>query len=308
MPRKLRIQQPGSLYHVINRGNYRADLFATEGASKAFLTALFDALSRYGWRLHAYVLMRNHYHLALETPMPNLVEGMHWLQGTFANRFNKFRKQNGHVFQGRYKAIVLEGKAELRRVVDYIHLNPVRARVIAPEQIEQFRWSSLPLFLTQNRPAGLVCADWLAARGMADNDADMKGYLQYLHDIGANEQEQRKAGLSKLSRGWALGTHGWKQALAREYGQKILRESLEKEEVKEIKQMYWENALVEALQAAGRNAGELDTKPRLQQWKIEIASKLRKQTGAPIVWLAEKLHLGKPESTRNYLYAYHSKK
>jgi hypothetical protein len=193
-------------------------------------------------------------------------------------------------------------------VVDYIHLNPVRARVIAPGQIEQFGGSSLPWLLTQNRPAGLVCADWLAARGLADNDADVKDYLRYLREIGANEQEQKKAGLSNLSRGWALGTHGWKQALAREYGQRIFRESLEKEEVREIKQMHWENALAEALQAAGRNAGELDTKPRLKQWKIEIASKLRKQTGAPIVWLAKKLHLGKPETTRNYLYAYHSKK
>jgi len=165
MPRKLRIQYTDAIYHVINRGNYRANLFDTEGAAQAFLNALFEAVARYGWKLHAYVLMRNHYHLALETPMPNLVEGMHWLQGTFSNRFNRFRKQNGHVFQGRYKALLLEGHAVLGRVVDYIHLNPVRAGVVAPGQVEQFRWSSLPQFIKGKRPTGLVCSDWLAARG-----------------------------------------------------------------------------------------------------------------------------------------------
>jgi REP element-mobilizing transposase RayT len=308
MPRKLRIQRLGALYHVINRGNYRSDLFASQGASQAFLKALFEAVSRYGWKLHAYVLMRNHYHLALETPLPNLVEGMHWLQGTFSNRFNRFRKQNGHVFQGRYKALILEDKTVLSRVVDYIHLNPVRAGVAAPGHIERFEWSSLPQFLKGNRPAGLVCHDWLAARGgRQDNAKDLKSYLQYLRDIGNNEQEQKKAGLTKLSRGWALGTHGWKQALAREHAHKTFREGLEKEEIGEIKQMHWENALSEALRAAGRKAGELDTKPRLQHWKLEIAGKLRKQTGAPIVWIAKNLHLGKPSTTRYYLHVHRSK-
>jgi len=308
MPRKLRIQYNGAIYHVINRGNYRANLFDTEGAAQAFLNALFEAVARYGWKLHAYVLMRNHYHLALETPLPNLVEGMHWLQGTFSNRFNRFRKQNGHVFQGRYKALLLEGHAVLGRVVDYIHLNPVRAGVVAPSQVEQFRWSSLPQFIKGKRPAGLVCSDWLAARGgWKDNASGLKSYLQYLHEIGNDEQEQKKAGLSKLSRGWALGTHGWKQALARDHAQKTFREGLEKEEIEEIKQMHWENALAEALQAAGRALGELDTKPRLQQWKIEIASKLRKQTGAPIAWIAKNLHLGKPSTTRYYLHVHRPK-
>jgi REP element-mobilizing transposase RayT len=119
MPRKLRIQHPGAMYHVINRGNYRNDIFGEEGSAQAFMNTLYAAVEQYGWKLHAYVLMRNHYHLALETPMPNLVDGMHWLQGTFSNRFNRHRKQNGHVFQGRYKAILLEDKTILCRVVDY---------------------------------------------------------------------------------------------------------------------------------------------------------------------------------------------
>lgn len=98
MARKLRIEFPGAIYHVLNRGNYRRDLFLTAGEAGAFVETMQEAVLRYGWRLHAYVLMRNHYHLAVETPEPNLKDGMHWLQSTFATRFNRFRKERGHLF------------------------------------------------------------------------------------------------------------------------------------------------------------------------------------------------------------------
>ncbi|MBK8475737.1 MAG: transposase [Opitutaceae bacterium] len=91
MPRKLRLEFPGACYHVINRGNYRADVFATEGAKSAFEACLFEACEKSAWKLHAFVIMTNHYHLALETPDGNLVAGMQWLQATFANRFNQVR-------------------------------------------------------------------------------------------------------------------------------------------------------------------------------------------------------------------------
>jgi REP element-mobilizing transposase RayT len=102
MARKLRQEYPGACYHVINRGNYRTDIFQTEGARAAFETCLFEACEKSGWALHAYVIMRNHYHLALETPQANLVTGMQWLQATYANRFNRLRGERGHLFQGRY--------------------------------------------------------------------------------------------------------------------------------------------------------------------------------------------------------------
>jgi REP element-mobilizing transposase RayT len=89
--RQLRIQYPGALCHVINRGNYQSDVFETASAATAFTRTLAQACERHGWRLFACVLMRNHYHLALETPEPNLALGMQWLQTTFAARFNRFR-------------------------------------------------------------------------------------------------------------------------------------------------------------------------------------------------------------------------
>ena len=168
MARKLRIQYKGALYHVINRGNYRRDVFGTVGAAQAFEQAVLEACELHGWWLHAHVVMSNHYHLAVETPRANLVEGMHWLQGTFATRFNRLRQARGHLFQGRYQALLIEDAAALSRVVDYIHLNPVRAGLTPPGKLADFRWSSLKRLRQAERPARVVCADWLRHHGWTE--------------------------------------------------------------------------------------------------------------------------------------------
>jgi putative transposase len=108
MARKLRLEFAGACYHVLNRGNYRRDLFAGKGAAESFESCLFEAAVRFGWKLHAYVIMRNHFHLAVETPEPNLSDGMRWLQATWAARFNRFRGETGRPFQGRYKGLHVE--------------------------------------------------------------------------------------------------------------------------------------------------------------------------------------------------------
>lgn len=302
MPRALRIQYPGARYHVINRGNYKSDIFAGEGEQHAFLKALFEAVKRHEWKLHAYVLMRNHYHLAIETTYPNLTEGMQWLQGTFANRFNRMRKQRGHLFQGRYKAIILEDKQALCRVVDYIHLNPVRAKVVEPALITDYAAGSLPVFLKRNHPPGLVCEEWLKARGGWDDTPDgMSLYIKYLIEIGQNEKAQEQAGLTKLSRGWALGAQGWKQALAREHAQKIHAEGMGKAEMDGMKEAYWKTLLAASLERTGRKEADLKTKPKMQPWKKDLLVELREKAGIPIKWLARELQLGTPSYVRNLL-------
>ncbi len=128
MARRLRMQFEGAT--CSNRS----------GAAQAFEVALAEVAARYAWQVHAFVIMRNHFHLAVTTPQPNLVDGMHWLQGTFATRFNRFRIERGHLFQGRYHTVLVENAASLSRVVDCIHLNPVRTKIIPAEQIGNFRW------------------------------------------------------------------------------------------------------------------------------------------------------------------------
>jgi REP element-mobilizing transposase RayT len=299
MARKLRIQFQGAIYHVINRGNYRRDLFMSPGEAQAFLVTLRDATELMGWRLHAYVLMRNHYHLALETPEPNLVQGMHWLQSTWATRFNRFRQERGHLFQGRYQALLVQDATVLGKVVDYIHLNPVRAKIVPAEQVRHYRWSSL---------SGIVKGEgwvndmgWRAGERFGEGSAARKAYEAYLIEVGQDEARWEALGLKGLSRGWAIGTSGWRREIAKEFGQLALNPGLEHAEVKELREGAWEAALTKALQQVGREEADLRAKPARQSWKLALAKGLRNEVGASLVWLAQRLHIGQPATLRSYL-------
>lgn len=299
MARRLRIQFPGAIYHVINRGNYRRDLFLSAGEAQAFLDTVREARDLVGWHVHAYVLMRNHYHLAIETPEPNMVEGMHWLQSTWATRFNRFRQERGHLFQGRYQSLLIEDAAALARVVDYIHLNPVRARIVAPEQVGHFRWSSL---------RGIVRGDgWTADGGWRgdgrfdEQPAARQRYEKALIQLGRDEAQWESLGLKNLSIGWAIGTDGWRQSLAKELRQTALEPGLHLTEVRELREHAWDDAVKSALSALGRTEGDLAKHPPREDWKLAIAGEVRRRTGAPWAWLAERLHLGPAGTLRSRL-------
>ena len=132
MARPIRIQYPGAVYHVMARGNHGQAIFQDDADRQRFLETLGEACEKTGWRIHAYVLMGNHYHLLVETPEGNLVAGMKWVQGAYTQRYNGRHKLFGHLFQGRYKAVPVEGgDAIILQVVStYIHLNPARAGLI----------------------------------------------------------------------------------------------------------------------------------------------------------------------------------
>lgn len=287
------------MYHVINRGNYRRDLFVSPGEAKAFLATVREAKERMGWRVYGYALMRNHYHLAIETPEPNLVDGMHWLQGTWATRFNRFRKESGQLFQGRYRSILVEDKAVMAKVVDYIHLNPVRAKIVEAEQVRAYRWTSL---------ASIVRGDswvddegWRGAGRFGDRENDRKAYEAYLVEVGRAENEWERLGLKGLSAGWAIGTSGWRRAMAKEHGQMALNPGLEMREARELREGAWETCLLGELRGMGKQEAEFATKPRKQHWKIDLAARVRNRSGASVTWLADRLILGKSASLRSYL-------
>lgn len=300
MARKLRIEHEGALYHVINRGNYRRDVFETAGAAQAFEETLWEACAMHGWKLHAQVIMRNHYHLALETPQANLVAGMHWLQSTFSTRFNRFRQERGHLFQGRYQAILVETMAGLAGVVDYIHLNPVRAGIVGAEQLTAFRWSSLRKFMRGPRPASLVAADFLAQRGLTDSAAGWASYVQELQALAGDTAEQERRGFKAMSKGWAIGTRGWRQALIKDHAQRALDPGLERAELREFREARWEEVLTEALRVAGRKIEEAAKAPKRAEWKLAAMRALRAE-GVPYKWITEKLNMGKPDVLRVYV-------
>ena len=140
MARPLRLQFEHALYHVTSRGNARQAIVKTQADRQAFLDGLAQVVDRFGWRCHAYCLMKNHYHVLVETPMPNLSQGMRQLNGPYTQGFNRRHRRVGHVFQGRFKAILVEREAHLLELCRYVVLNPVRAQLV--EQPDDWVWSN----------------------------------------------------------------------------------------------------------------------------------------------------------------------
>ena len=230
MPRKPRVEYAGAVYHVMSRGNHSQKVFRTDEDCEVFLTTLGEVCVRMGWRVHAYALMGNHYHLLLETPEPNLVEGMRWLQGTYTKRFNASHREWGHLFQGRYKAIPVEaGSGYFPAVANYVHLNPVRRRGcdFDRERLEDYRWSSYPAYVGKNgRPDWLCAARVLDGLGLADTAAGRQKYAEY---VAARVAEVRHAdkpweadgAWRKIRRGWHVGGEGFRRELLDRVGRAL---------------------------------------------------------------------------------------
>ncbi|MCU0770459.1 MAG: transposase [Verrucomicrobia bacterium] len=134
----------------MNRGDRREPIFKGDADRELFLATLGECCEKTGWRIHAFCLMTNHFHLVVETPRGNLVAGMKWFLGTYTARFNRRHKLFGHLFSGRYKALAVDGSGGgyLKTVCDYVHLNPTRANLLQPrEPLRAFGWSSYPQYL-----------------------------------------------------------------------------------------------------------------------------------------------------------------
>ena len=147
MPRSIRIKFPGAFYHVMARGNRREAIYRDDDDRRYFLKTLGEACTRTGWRIHAWVLMGNHYHLVIETPEANLVAGMQWLQNTYTRRFNVRHRLWGRLFGDRYKSVLVEGAGYYyETLLDYVHLNPVRAGLgdrRRGQSVFDYAWSSV---------------------------------------------------------------------------------------------------------------------------------------------------------------------
>ncbi len=131
MARPLRIEYSGAVYHVTSRGNARSDIFHSDHNREEFLFILDTVVRRFNWLCHAYCLMDNHYHLLIETPDGNLSLGMRQLNGIYTQKYNYLHGKTGHVFQGRYKAILVDKESYLLELSRYVVLNPVRAKMIS---------------------------------------------------------------------------------------------------------------------------------------------------------------------------------
>jgi putative transposase len=176
MPCLQRTEIPRAATYVISRSNYRKEFFLSENTGTAFERTILETVERCIWKLHAYVIMSHHYHLAIETPQPNLVKGMKWLQRTFATWFNRLRNVRGHVFQGRTKSILIgKGRSRLGRV-DYIHLRPVRAGLGKVKSRKGCERSSFPKYFKKSPRAGHCREGFLGILGFPDILASLRRY------------------------------------------------------------------------------------------------------------------------------------
>jgi len=181
MARPLRVEYPGAFYHVINRGNAGEDVFKSLRDREKFLEYLETACSRFSIRIHTYCLMTNHYHLLVETPEANLSRAIQWINVSYAIYFNTKRLRRGHLFQGRFKSLLVDADEYLKHLSRYIHLNPVRAKMV--ESASQYPWSSYPFFIGKLKMPPWLCGDWLLSQFGKHHREARKNYQAFVEAI-----------------------------------------------------------------------------------------------------------------------------
>ena len=188
MARPLRIQYPNAVYHVTCRGNARQDIFRDDADRRRFLLTLVQYLQVYNVKLHAYVFMSNHFHLLVETPLGNLSEFMRTSNIAYTSYYNKQHKRIGHLYQGRYKSILVDKNEYLSILSRYIHLNPIRIKIIEklPDKkkmsiLSHYLWSSLPGYLDKRKRENFVDYQIILSEDGGDNDRARMAYAKALY-------------------------------------------------------------------------------------------------------------------------------
>jgi len=178
MARPLRIEYAGALYHITSRGNERKSIFKDDTDRELFLNILHKVNMKYNWICHAYCLMDNHYHLVIETPDGNLSKGMRQLNGVYTQTFNKRHARAGHLFQGRYKAILIQKESHLLEVCRYVVLNPVRAKAV--RDVKDWRWSSYGATAGTGKPHPCLTPEWILGQFAKQKRSAEKQYKEFI--------------------------------------------------------------------------------------------------------------------------------
>ncbi|MDB6094341.1 MAG: hypothetical protein JWM32_1903 [Verrucomicrobia bacterium] len=294
MARKPRLEREDGCYHLINRGNYRQDIFADDRSRHAFLKCVDETHRKTAWRTYGLTVMINHYHTATQTPRPNLVDGMKWLQGTFGMRFNGIRNERGHLFQGRYKSILLDPETRLGPTCHYIHLNPVRAGLMRVADLANYPWTSVRwLMQPGERP------EWFDPRaalqhagGLKDTRAGRRAYLVYLQQLMENEAAQKSMGFAGLEKGWVQGSTEFLEEIVRDYSRSANDGERTAEDVRAAQEALHQALVDRLLAQLGRNRAQLQVAGKSEEWKIALAAALKQRSTVTNRWLSKELHLG----------------
>ncbi len=227
MARPLRIEFPGALYHVISRGNERRDIVRDDADRQNRVDWLRRTVEVYGWRLHAFVLMSNHDHLFVETPEANLSAGMQHYNGSYTGYFNRRHRRAGHLFQGRFRGHLIEEEGYFLEVSRYIHLNPIRAKLV--EDPAGWRWSSCAGYLRASRRVDWVCYDRVLGEFGDRGEQARRAYGRFLR---AGLEEPPLSPFVKAVGGLIVGTSQFVDRIRR-----LVQDEPEDREVPQLQQV-----------------------------------------------------------------------
>lgn len=297
---------------MLCRGNHGQAVFRDARDCRGFLSVLGEVCARTGWVVHCYALMGNHYHLLLETPEPNLVSGMQWLQGTYTKRFNVRHREWGHLFQGRYKALLVDGADHyFATVSSYIHLNPVRVKGYDfGARLEEYEWSSYGAYLGFSpRPPWLGVERVLGSFDLEDSEKGRLAYREYIeHRILEMENSSKPwevdALWKEIRRGWCLGGNLFREDMlvrmdgVLEAGQ---RASFSGVGVARHDEVEAERLVGLGMAALGMQDSDLESMAKGASAKYAIAWIIRKNTSVRTGWIKKRLSMGAATNFADYL-------
>lgn len=292
MARPLRVEFDGALYHVTARGNERRAIFRTDRDRVLFLDTLAECVRGHGLLVHAFCLMPNHYHLVVETPQANLSRGLGWLQTTYTIRFNRRHRRSGHLFQGRFKAHLVEADGYAMELLRYIHLNPVRPRSrtapIPPgrrKDLDAFVWSSHRTYAGLGDGPPWLCMDWLSYFGRTRREARR----EYAGFVGAAFGQTLETPWDNLRGGLVLGGGElWER----------VRAALEEREGDEEVQWVRRESRPEAMAGSVERMLEETEDERLRVWirvrlggerKVDVARSMGYRDGSGVLQVLKRL-------------------
>jgi putative transposase len=307
MPRQMRVQYPGAIYHVMSRGDRREDIYLDDVDRQEFLKTLAEACQKTAWQAHAYCLMRNHFHLVLETPEANLVDGMSWLLSTYTIRLNRRHRISGHVFSGRYKSLLVDGSGNgyFKTVCDYVHLNPVRAGLLrAEESFSAYPWSSLNWYAAalEHRPSWIRVDRLFGAHGIPQDTPAGRAEFQLRMEARRAEEIDEET-LQAIRQSWSFGSEQFKSELLDRIDGKLgdhhagtLRQEGSRARAERI--------VAEELARLGWTELDLAARRKNAPPKLAIAARLRKETTLTVKEIAARVSLGTSKSANAKLHAF----
>jgi REP element-mobilizing transposase RayT len=273
MTRALRVEYPDAYYHVINRGNYQEKIFINDRDKEKFLQYLEKASERFSIILHSYCLMSNHYHLLIQTPDSNLSMAMQWINASYATYFNRKRDRHGHLFQGRFKAILIDADAYLKHLSRYIHLNPVRAKMVSAPAA--YQWSSYDAFIGQQKTPQFLNTDWLLSNFGKNRKQARQRYRDFVEKVDARVLENPS---EQVSEGFLLGDSNFIKWVKETF----LSDRVEEKEIPQLKKLKPRVAIKDVVELVSEQFGcsedQITAKGRKKNKAREVAIYLARDT------------------------------